>query len=54
VARGSVIDFVNVGVGPLRTGVFNVADVAIMAGIAALALAQMSVTRPGRPAGIDI
>jgi signal peptidase II len=31
-ARGKVIDFVSVGVGPLRTGIFNVADVAILAG----------------------
>lgn len=34
VLHGSVIDFINVGVGPLRTGVFNVADVAIMLGVA--------------------
>jgi signal peptidase II len=32
VVRGSVVDFLSVGVGPLRTGVFNVADVVIMAG----------------------
>ncbi len=31
---GIVIDFMNVGLGNFRTGVFNVADVAIMAGIA--------------------
>lgn len=30
--NGAVIDFMNIGVGSLRTGVFNVADVAIMAG----------------------
>ncbi len=36
VARGSVVDFLNIGVGPLRTGIFNVADVAIMAGCALL------------------
>jgi signal peptidase II len=29
---GSVVDFLNVGVGPLRTGIFNIADVAIMGG----------------------
>ena len=29
---GAVIDFMNLGVGVLRTGVFNIADVAIMAG----------------------
>ena len=34
IAVGSVIDFMNVGIGPLRTGIFNVADVAIMLGIA--------------------
>jgi signal peptidase II len=33
VVRGSVIDFMNVGVGPVRTGIFNVADVAILAGV---------------------
>ena len=33
-AIGSVIDFLNVGIGPVRTGIFNVADIAIMAGIA--------------------
>jgi signal peptidase II len=31
--NGSVIDFLNVGIGPVRTGVFNVADAAIMAGM---------------------
>jgi signal peptidase II len=31
-AYGMVIDFMNVGVGSLRTGIFNVADVAIMLG----------------------
>jgi signal peptidase II len=36
VAIGTVIDFMNIGVGPFRTGIFNVADVAIMAGIALL------------------
>jgi len=38
VAMGRVIDFLNVGIGPLRTGVFNVADVAIIAGVALLML----------------
>jgi signal peptidase II len=36
VARGSVVDFLNVGIGPVRTGIFNVADMAIMAGCALL------------------
>ena len=42
VLRGSVVDFLNVGVGPLRTGVFNVADMAIMLGAAFLVFATMS------------
>jgi signal peptidase II len=36
---GRVVDFLNIGVGPVRTGIFNVADVAIMAGVAVLVLA---------------
>jgi signal peptidase II len=30
---GTVTDFVSLGFGPLRTGIFNVADVAIVAGL---------------------
>ena len=30
---GYVVDFLNVGVGPVRTGIFNVADMAIMLGV---------------------
>lgn len=30
--NGAVIDFLNVGIGPLRTGIFNVADMAILFG----------------------
>ena len=33
IAHGAVIDFMNVGIGPLRTGIFNLADVAIMLGV---------------------
>jgi len=43
--RGSVIDFMNIGVGPLRTGVFNVADVAIMAGVTFMVLSRLRPTR---------
>lgn len=35
---GTVTDFLAVGVGPLRTGIFNVADVAVVAGVAVLLL----------------
>jgi signal peptidase II len=38
-AFGKVVDFMNVGLGPLRTGVFNVADMAIMLGAGLVALA---------------
>jgi signal peptidase II len=30
---GAVVDFVSVGIGPLRTGIFNVADAAITLGV---------------------
>jgi len=46
---GGVTDFVSVGIGPLRTGIFNVADVAILAGVA-LALWSMRPTAPRSPA----
>jgi len=29
---GSVVDFIKLGIGPVRTGIFNVADVAITVG----------------------
>jgi signal peptidase II len=49
---GRVTDFVNLGVGPVRTGIFNVADVAIMAGAAGLLLAPWWARRaaPSGPA----
>ena len=31
--EGHVVDFMNMGIGQLRTGIFNVADMAIMAGL---------------------
>jgi len=34
VLHGSVIDFMNVGIGSVRTGIFNVADMALMLGLA--------------------
>lgn len=36
---GVVVDFMNMGLGSLRTGVFNVADLAILAGIGVLLIA---------------
>lgn len=37
---GRVTDFLNVGVGSLRTGIFNVADMVLMAGVALLLLSS--------------
>ena len=37
-SQGFVVDFLNLGVGSLRTGIFNVADVAILAGVIFLVL----------------
>ena len=38
---GRVVDFMQLGIGPLRTGVFNVADVAIMGGVALVLTAML-------------
>ncbi len=48
VMRGSVVDFLNVGVGPLRTGVFNVADMAILFGASLLVIGEYSQERRQR------
>jgi signal peptidase II len=40
VNNGAVIDFLNVGIGSLRTGIFNVADMAIMLGVFLLLFAK--------------
>jgi len=37
---GRVVDFLNVGVGPVRTGIFNVADMAILAAVVILVLSE--------------
>ena len=39
--RGTVVDFLNVGIGPVRTGVFNVADVAVMFGAILIVVSQI-------------
>ena len=41
---GTVVDFLNFGIGSLRTGIFNVADVAIMGGAALLIFTALSKT----------
>jgi signal peptidase II len=45
VSAGRVVDFMNVGIGWLRTGIFNVADVAIMLGAALFVLAELRFRR---------
>lgn len=55
VHQGRVTDFVSVGIGPLRTGIFNVADVAILAGVGwfvvLYALGVPGRGQPGRDSG---
>ncbi len=46
-AHGLVVDFMNLGLGTLRTGVFNVADLAIVGG--ALVLLLLPGSRVGEP-----
>jgi signal peptidase II len=50
ITYGMVIDFMNVGVGPVRTGIFNVADIAIMLGAGIVVLEIHSSARRAPPA----
>jgi len=43
---GHVTDFLNVGFGTVRTGIFNVADMALMLGLALLLVGDMLTRRP--------
>ncbi len=43
---GRVVDFLNLGIGPLRTGIFNVADVALVAGVLVLWMSRPSRAEP--------
>ena len=43
--NGSVVDFLNIGIGPLRTGIFNVVDIAVF--ICAMLLFFASFTSNG-------
>jgi signal peptidase II len=45
IARGRVVDFMNVGIGPLRTGIFNVADMAVLLGAIIVAFTALRSTR---------
>jgi signal peptidase II len=51
---GAVVDFMNLGIGPVQTGVFNVADLAVTSAvIVMLASALVRRTNSGR-AGIGL
>ena len=41
--QGHVVDFLNLGIGSLRTGIFNVADLLILLGAGGLLLSHLSV-----------
>ena len=50
---GKVIDFMNVGLGPVRTGIFNVADMAIMLGAAIVVVGAYRSDGRGQMPGPD-
>jgi signal peptidase II len=52
VLAGVVIDFMNIGIGSLRTGIFNVADMAIMAGLFFVIGAHMMPPPREQPEGV--
>ena len=51
VTQGRVIDFLNVGVGSFRSGIFNVADMAIMLGAGFVLLGGLWAHHSPTPAG---
>lgn len=54
VTRGSVVDFLNVGFGSFRTGIFNVADLAILLGAGVIVVAEVWGHQSRIRAGYDI
>ncbi len=48
IKAGKVIDFLNFGIGPLRTGIMNVADLYIAAGLVFLVVYYFRFYRPGQ------
>jgi signal peptidase II len=49
IMAGAVIDFMNIGVGSLRTGIFNIADMAIMAGLFLVVYAHLFMAEEHEP-----
>lgn len=52
-AYGQVFDFMNIGVGVIRTGIFNLADMAIMAGIPVITIGWLRSKQVRGEAGIE-
>jgi len=50
---GYVVDFMNMGIGKLRTGIFNVADMAIMGGIFLLLTYKFFESDPEKEDGVE-
>lgn len=48
IVDGRVVDFLNVGLGPVRTGIFNLADAALTTGLLILALGWYRQARESR------
>jgi signal peptidase II len=53
IAYVMVVDFMNVGIGSLRTGIFNVADMAIMPGAGIVVLESQRSDRHAPSTGSD-
>lgn len=47
---GAVTDFVSLGVGPIRTGIFNFADLAVIGGVAVMLWCARSLGHPAEDA----
>jgi len=50
VSHGAVVDFMSLGIGPLRTGIFNLADVAITVGMIGVLWLASTEPAAGTPA----
>ena len=51
--HGAVVDFMNLGIGGLRTGIFNGADVALMVGIGLMLVDNIRSIHPKRAAAVE-
>lgn len=51
--HGAVVDFMNLGIGGVRTGIFNVADVALMAGVGLMLVDNIRSLHPKKAVGVE-